>query len=199
MLYNLHRDYNPALGRYVQSDPIGLNGGPNTYTYVAGNAVALIDLSGLAQQDVEAIDRYITNHFPDITRADGYVYGDPGKENDARTNSSGVTTLPKTMKCKKLSFDEFYDLFKTMLHESMHSTDVLADPLNRTLDAAGDFFGITTAHHRSIYSRENYETIGMHNAVPGQALWGKPTKFRPNIRDLYNESRNSENVPCDCY
>jgi RHS repeat-associated protein len=46
--YNLHRDYNPNWGRYVESDPIGLAGGLNTYTYVDGNALSNFDNSGLA-------------------------------------------------------------------------------------------------------------------------------------------------------
>lgn len=45
--YNQFRDYNPSLGRYVQSDPIGLNGGLNTYTYVGGKPLIYADPRGL--------------------------------------------------------------------------------------------------------------------------------------------------------
>ena len=45
--YNYFRDYEPAIGRYVESDPIGLSGGTNTYVYVSDNPVALIDPLGL--------------------------------------------------------------------------------------------------------------------------------------------------------
>lgn len=44
--YNYFRDYDPAIGRYIQSDPIGLGGGINNYGYAAQNALIYIDPDG---------------------------------------------------------------------------------------------------------------------------------------------------------
>jgi RHS repeat-associated protein len=45
--YNYFRDYEPSTGRYIESDPIGLSGGLNTYTYVLNNPLSYIDPYGL--------------------------------------------------------------------------------------------------------------------------------------------------------
>jgi RHS repeat-associated protein len=44
--YNYFRDYDPSTGKYLQTDPIGLEGGENTYTYVEGRPTLDIDPTG---------------------------------------------------------------------------------------------------------------------------------------------------------
>ncbi len=64
--YNYFRDYDPETGRYVESDPIGLVGGLNTYGYVEGNPLGLSDPLGLAPGDMFATEA--------AARADALAY-----------------------------------------------------------------------------------------------------------------------------
>jgi RHS repeat-associated protein len=52
--YNYFRTYQPGLGRYGESDPIGLAGGLNTYSYVASNPTRFADRLGLFITTVDA-------------------------------------------------------------------------------------------------------------------------------------------------
>lgn len=45
--YNLFRNYDAGIGRYVESDPMGLQSGLNTFTYAYNAAVSQSDPSGL--------------------------------------------------------------------------------------------------------------------------------------------------------
>ena len=48
--YNYFRDYDSSTGRYVQSDPIGLIGGMNTFNYAGGNPLTKFDHYGHTAQ-----------------------------------------------------------------------------------------------------------------------------------------------------
>lgn len=43
---NYYRDYDPKVGRCLESDPIGLQGGVNTYLYANANPIGYVDRKG---------------------------------------------------------------------------------------------------------------------------------------------------------
>lgn len=82
--YNWHRFYDPAIGRYVTADPIGLNGGINLYGYSANNPISLTDRLGLSWYD----DWHFENR-------DEKNINLPESPKEAFAN--GATLLPKEM------------------------------------------------------------------------------------------------------
>lgn len=61
LFYNYFRDYDPATGRFVESDPLGLAGGINLFAYVGGTPTHASDPLGL--QTVIVVNN---NHWAEV-------------------------------------------------------------------------------------------------------------------------------------
>jgi RHS repeat-associated protein len=57
LYYNRYRDYDPTTGRYIQADPIGLEGGGNSYLYAEANPIRFTDPLGLQTSFDHNLDR----------------------------------------------------------------------------------------------------------------------------------------------
>ena len=97
MHYNYFRDYDPSIGRYVESDPIGLKGGLDTYVYVMNTPLQLIDPDGLFHIPSPPRPRLGTfcgsgilePFIPDVSLWPRYSFTEPCRKHDACYSACG--------------------------------------------------------------------------------------------------------------
>jgi RHS repeat-associated protein len=121
---NYFRDYDPAIGRCLESDPIGITAGINTYAYVGGNPTSFVDTLGLTQQDIDQMTCFARQNnldmniptpavedIPDYAgfKVEGYVGPWPWS-----------TPAISSMYLAPLDAAEVIDLYNTIVHESWH-------------------------------------------------------------------------------
>ena len=94
--YNWHRYYDPSLGRYGRSDPIGLRGGLNSYQYAVSNPLKLFDPMGL-----EPCTTTCSPKDPDFSKPCFKQCRDPGACADCcRSKARKYCSWPFSQKCR---------------------------------------------------------------------------------------------------
>ncbi|MDO1527225.1 RHS repeat-associated core domain-containing protein [Fulvimonas sp. R45] len=111
--HNGFRDYDYSTGRYIQSDPIGLAGGINTYVYVEGNPLIYTDPFGLASASGAMADC--------LAQIFGQSVASVNIRNKMFVRTDFVTTRKNSIRLPPtLSIDEFFADHGLVLHEYYH-------------------------------------------------------------------------------
>ncbi|MDO0818604.1 RHS repeat-associated core domain-containing protein [Xanthomonas campestris] len=109
LVQNYRREYDPSTGRYLQSDPIGLEGGASTYSYVEGSPLIAVDPRGLLRYRPEAASKYprTVAYLNDLQKRmtprkyEGFArFGkiDKGHLDDLLKKCAGPVITPKAMR-----------------------------------------------------------------------------------------------------
>ena len=101
LAYNINRYYDASSGRYIQADPIGLNGRWNRFAYAESNSIGEIDQNGLFAIALLLIPIIISGTDVDIAAGLGalaaglnLIFGKPKLGNESNPVNAPPGTLP---------------------------------------------------------------------------------------------------------
>lgn len=167
MIYNYQREYDPSVGRYSQSDPIGMAGGISSYGYSSANPVSRADPLGLVDLN------YIPpNDHPDTYNGNALIPSSPGALSVGihhnGTNFIGPDGRPITVEDlaskirseADLSRYTYVQLFSCRTAKSLNGRPIPAKELSRLLS-------------KPVQSATEYVWTVDHPTSPYQGTFGK--------------------------
>ena len=197
LYYNRHRYYDPQLGAYVNQDPIGLNGGSNTYSY-AYDPMKFIDPKGLANSGAapkmieKMLQTYKKNNYGD-TSACSY-YAEMLSENPkCKYYEEGLGICQGKNAIVNTAIDTGYmhaKIFKniqsslgetlTTIRESLVASDKQAREANET-DQNGCVKGnIIDEYHDNAFTEAGIDNIFYGGNLWFQSVWPNPVPLDPS-------------------
>ena len=181
--YNYFRDYEPGTGRYVESDPIGLNGGLNTYRYAYANPLKFLDPMGLAActtlfcLPAMVHERLISSTLTDVSawRLEN-VHVEPVAPGPAPpTRIAGLAPLPnhfgqQIAQCFYARTKSYTDLYETRREQRCLEVCFGSECENSSIFRWKTAYEIESTFERMRKERE-IRTIGIMHAVPLLRCW----------------------------